>query len=617
LARILQSKYRAHEIFGNCKDLGRTPAGIQARLPAQLGGRCDAAACTGRHRASDSDSPFHPRPNYTSPSGLYSLPGRKLSSVLAALLFAASGAAQATIINARSPSFDDVSTAVRSAANGDTVVIPAGMASWTKTLVITKGITLQGQTTTDPVEGTADDKTIIQDNVTRRGGGTPLIDVQSVSGQTYRISGITFQPYSGMTQNNSSGAVKLRGNSHAVRLDHCHFQPMPEQSIYVGVWGAIYGVADHNVMECPHIQSFVINMGNWPNPDGSAGQWGDGSWTAPTSLGSEKFFFIEDNYIKNITGTPAFPTWSEGGGNVDCTWGGRWVFRHNHCYETQMNGHGTEGGRYRGCRAREIYNNDFHYAHAHGAGGSRSGVTIIYDNTWDGVQPTKGLVLGAARVATSSPSWGGGSGDNPWDVNDTRNGPFTEGGFSYSPVNGLYESGIAETGTNKTIIVDTTKHWAANQWVNFVVKRVANNTIALITSNTSDALTVYYGASGRSQANWTAGDHYQIRQPLILLDQPGRGQGDLMTGTRTTPINRTTGKATWPHNALEPTYSWNNKYTPTGASVDLKAGPGNINVQQEGRDYYNNTPMPSYTPYVYPHPLTKATAKPSQASKKS
>jgi hypothetical protein len=246
----------------------------------------------------------------------------------------------------------------------------------------------------------------------------------------------------------------------------------------------------------------------------------------------------------------------------------------------------------------------------HPYGGSRGGVTITHDNTWDGVQPPRGIVLEAYRVFTSEPCWGGGSGDNPWDVNDLRSGPLSENGFSYNPVNGLYESGKATNGTNRTTIIDPTKNWKPNQWVSFAVKRVANNTIGQVTSNTSNTLTMYYYSSGSSQANWAAGDEYQIRRPLILLDQPGRGQSDLITGT-TAPINKTAGNVTWPHNLLEPAYSWNNKYTPTGASVNLVAHPSNINLQIEGRDFYNNTPMPGYKPYTYPHPLVSGLAPPS------
>src|SRR6266550_4769012 len=66
----------------------------------------------GRHRhwPSDSDSPFRLRSNYAVPSGMYGHPasarratagrGRKLSALLVAPLFAASGAAQAKIITA-------------------------------------------------------------------------------------------------------------------------------------------------------------------------------------------------------------------------------------------------------------------------------------------------------------------------------------------------------------------------------------------------------------------------------------------------------------------------------------------------------------------------------------
>ena len=75
--------------------------------------------------------------------------GLPSSLALAALFFAASGAAQATMINARSPSLTDVRTAIASAADGDTVIVPAGTAVWRDALTITKGITLQGQTTTE------------------------------------------------------------------------------------------------------------------------------------------------------------------------------------------------------------------------------------------------------------------------------------------------------------------------------------------------------------------------------------------------------------------------------------------------------------------------------------
>jgi len=115
-----------------------------------------------------------------------------LNAMLAAALFAASGAAQAKSITALTPSFFDVSKAIGSAVDGDTVIIPAGKASWTSQLVITKAITLMGQTTTDSVAGTAGDRTIIADNLpTTQSQG--LIKVTSAAGKSYRISGFTFQ----------------------------------------------------------------------------------------------------------------------------------------------------------------------------------------------------------------------------------------------------------------------------------------------------------------------------------------------------------------------------------------------------------------------------------------
>jgi len=114
------------------------------------------ALLVGRHRhlPSDSDSPPGLQSNYAVPSGLYGQPafarratarsGRRLNALLAVLLFAASGEAQAKTITAVTPSLFDVTKAIGSAVDGDTVIIPAGTATWTAKFAITKGITLKG-----------------------------------------------------------------------------------------------------------------------------------------------------------------------------------------------------------------------------------------------------------------------------------------------------------------------------------------------------------------------------------------------------------------------------------------------------------------------------------------
>jgi hypothetical protein len=216
-----------------------------------------------------------------------------VKSLFVALLLLASGTAQAKSINALSPSLVDVSTAIASARDGDIVMVPAGTASWTSTLVINKGITLIGKTTTDPVAGTAVDNTVIQDDVARGPGGRSIIKIASALGKSYRVSGFTFTGLS--TVGNQNGAVVVTGNAHAVRIDHCHWKESLAQAVACAINGAIYGVADLNVLEFLKGESFTFHAGNWPNPNGTAGVNGDGSWASPTAFGSEKFFFVEDN----------------------------------------------------------------------------------------------------------------------------------------------------------------------------------------------------------------------------------------------------------------------------------------------------------------------------------
>src|SRR5256885_15352577 len=68
--------------------------------------------------------------------------------------------ADAGKIEAKSPAFKDVSSAVASAHDGDTVIVPKGTASWTETLSITKSITLQGANV-----NAIDDSTVIVDDI--------------------------------------------------------------------------------------------------------------------------------------------------------------------------------------------------------------------------------------------------------------------------------------------------------------------------------------------------------------------------------------------------------------------------------------------------------------------
>ncbi|PYL47745.1 MAG: hypothetical protein DMF40_07225, partial [Verrucomicrobia bacterium] len=51
---------------------------------------------------------------------------------------------------------------------------------------------------------------------------------------------------------------------------------------------------------------------------------------------------------------------------------------------------------------------------------------------------------------------------------------------------------------------------------------------------------------------------------------------------------------------LEPCYSWNNIDPTSGRQMDFIAQEPSI---KSGRDYFNRTPKPGYTPFVYPHPL--------------
>jgi hypothetical protein len=70
------------------------------------------------------------------------------------------------------------------------------------------------------------------------------------------------------------------------------------------------------------------------------------------------------------------------------------------------------------------------------------------------------------------------------------------------------------------------------------------------------------------------------------LDQPGRGQGDLITGTTPNAVNSKTGRISWPDEALEPIYEWNDTWTVASGSGGSFMGNANTDVFTNNRDYY-------------------------------
>ena len=461
----------------------------------------------------------------------------------------------AVIINASSPNVSDVQTACNSASDGDTVSVPAGTATWTSTLKITKGITLIGA---------GPDQTVFIDEVSRTSTVPALVVVTLNTNQAFRLSGLTFQGGVTNTAVNYDGMVRFYGAGHTNRVDHCHFNSSTAE--HLAFYGWNIGVVDHCKFDGG--RQFIIL---WH--DGWGGySYGDGSWAAPSHMGQWDSLFIEDN-VFNFTSASNYGCY----GALDCMGGGREVIRYNSFTNCHPSTHGTEStGRIRSVRIAEIYNNTLvSLGYGGGFGQYRGGTGVIFSNTLSGFD--SGMSLTCYREMYSFVHWGGATGTNGWDSNDAA----------------LYASGT-HSGSNAAPVLTANASWNVNQWVGYTVMNTVTHLASFITANTANTITYDLQGStvtGGPTMTFNNGDGFEIRRVLIAVDQPGRGQGDMISGGEPVPV-------AWPHQALEPVYSWGN--TLNGANLNIGSGYPTI---QENRDFFNNTVKPGYVPYVYPHPL--------------
>lgn len=469
---------------------------------------------------------------------------------------------QAATIQASSCSRLDVQSAINSASDGDTVLVPAGTCSWTATIHIKTGITVQG---------VGIDATIINDNVPD--GRTVLID--TASGRSYRLTGFTFRRGS-VTKGLTNGIIQVQGDTKAWRIDNNKFDNVDARAI--SVWGSTFGVIDHN--------QFVVSSGTIAievnHPTWNNSSYGDGSWSDDSYFGTEKFIFIEDNVFTPANQSSKFFA-------VDSDAGGRYVFRFNKVTNGNVNSHGTEsGGRRRGVRAYEVYGNTFtktaQLNSMPNVAMFRAGTGVVYNNVV-GPGYNNFVALRNFRSWDTFQHWPACDGSSPYDLNDGI----------------VYNQGTHNGASGALALTDTTKNWTPNHWSNggFSVRNVTKKWGSYAVSNTATSIAVQPETHGDQQF-FEPGDTYQILRATRCLDQIGSGKGALLSGIPPEPL-------AWPNQVIDPLYLWNNSLS---GGVARAAAAGNPHIA-EGRDYFNETVKPGYTPYTYPHPLVDGTPSPS------
>jgi hypothetical protein len=505
-----------------------------------------------------------------------------LRVLIGTFLFLPQFSSMGVIIKAASCQFSDVSSAVSKASTGDTVQLPAGTAVWSQTLTL-NGVSLLGA---------GSNATILVDEENRAVSGQ-MITLNPTAGNLSEISDIQFCGGVTNTSENYYGTIAVYGiPGSSWRIDHNFFNGLYAKNI--ATYGNSLSVIDHNVFFEKGIS--IEDNGYVPN-DGL----GDQSYNLPPTYGlnSSNVLYVENNYFTNLEPYVASVGACDGEG------GARIVFRYNTVWNDCFNNHGTEtGGRVRSERSFEIYGNTFTCAQGsplypiYAALMIRGGSGVIFSNTATGYN---GLL--ALRNYRYTCSYYG-----QWDPLGGANGLSSYD--SNSPAS--YLSGTSSSPNGSTYLQVAGANWTPNQWYGYAVLNTNSGAFSTIISNTPN--TIYYIGSTPATAGLVActlltfntGDHFQIRQVYAALDQPGRGSGNLLqdqglvNGILLT-INTAVGIASWPNQSLEGIYCWAN--TLNGAhSEESSLYPG----IQAGRDFFNDTPKPGYTPFVYPHPLVSS-----------
>lgn len=186
---------------------------------------------------------------------------------------------------AASCSFTNVTSAISSSSNGDTVVVPAGSCSWSAEVSIDKSITLQGS---------GSDLTIISN--ASLGIHAPYV----------KITGFTF-----------SGG-NIAPNAENFRIYRNKFVTSGE-SITIG---GVYGLIDSNTFSFSGTNAEMVKI------------YGpDNSWTTASSYGTASAVYVEENTFSTTQGLGSSQV-------VQTNYNGRAVVRYNTITNAKIDAHG-------------------------------------------------------------------------------------------------------------------------------------------------------------------------------------------------------------------------------------------------------------------------------------
>lgn len=235
------------------------------------------------------------------------------------------------------------------APDGASVFFPAGSASWTAPVTITKTLKLVGA-------GAGKSVITFGEGI----GGTAL----ALGTTNSNVSGFTFQ-----SSNASDVFISARGSSGTGRIHHNEFintAGANRRCVYLsggtGVPHPLYLVDRNTFSNCR--VSVVADLG---------AEFGEREWTAARPWGAfARVVYIEDNTF----------TYTHGGNYVEVDYGGMLVSRFNIVNGPRAELHGTGGGADRSGRWMEVYHNSYSGTINEDGIWFRGGSGVIFANTF-------------------------------------------------------------------------------------------------------------------------------------------------------------------------------------------------------------------------------------------